>query len=175
MTREEIIAVVDKVKNGTITRVTYQTDMPVKAALKKQGYSITKIVETSGRLGVNYHNMAIVIARKAEEALQGKEPVVRANNYEWIIENKIKHNTSTDKDYLVLAYLPKCAHTKIKYIVTTPDGVATYSGQDFLKRTDLVDLIIKSYWTPSPTSGGVRTIAFENILGINKNGVKVTF
>ena len=172
MTRQQIIEAVEKVKNGTIARVTYQTELPVKAAFKKQGYSIIKVVETSGRLGVNYHHIAKVIARKAEE--QFKEAVQRANNYEWIIQNKVKHNTVTDKDYLVLANLPKGHHTKSKYIVTTPDGVTSYCTLDFIGN-GLTELVIDSYWRPSATGGEVRNIAFDNILCINKTGDRVTF
>lgn len=175
MTREEIITVVGNVKNGTITRVTYQTFLPVKAAFKKQGYSIVKVVETSGRLGVNYNHISAVIARRELEAQQGKEPVERTNNYEWVIENKIKHNRATEKDYLVIANLPKGHHTKSKYIVTTLEGQTTYSSLDFLQNPELRELVINSYWTPSQSGGEVRNIAFDNILAINRNGVKVTF
>lgn len=169
LNREQIIEAVDNVKNGTIARVTYRTELPVKAAFKKQGYKVIKVVETSGRLGVNYHNIATVIARKAEQEMT--ESVQRANNYEWVIRNKVKHNTATNKDYLVLASFNQGHHTRSKYIVSYMGEETTYSSAvDTVK-----DLVINSYWTPGKTAGEVRNISFENILCINNVGQRVSF
>lgn len=169
--KETILDAVSGVKNGTITRVTYRTEVPLKAAYKKLGYSIVKVVETSGRLGVNYHNIASVIARKAEEGL--KEAIQRTNNYEWIIDNKVKHNTVTGKDYLVLASFNNGHHTKSKYIVKCDAIDETLSSEEFMN-SDMKEFVINSYWNKG-ASPEVKTIAFDNIIQISSFGDKVSF
>ena len=173
LTRDQIIEAVSKVRNGTIARVTYQTELPLKAEYKKQGYSIIKVVETSGRFGVNYHNIGSVIARKAAET--HKDVVVRKNNYTWVIKHKVKHNESTGKDYIVMANFNKGHHTKSKYIVIYhSEELNTYNNTQF-ENSYFVEMVINSYWNKSNSGGEVKTITFENIIRINDVGTKVLF
>ena len=90
LNRDLIIEAAEKVKPGTIARICYKTELPVKAEWKKQGDKMYKIVETSARLGVNYGNIASVKARKELE--ENKPQIKRTNNYEWVIKNKVRHN-----------------------------------------------------------------------------------
>ena len=166
--REVIINEAAKVKPGTITRIMYKTECPVKAEYKKQGYRMFKMVETSARLGVNYHHIASVIARKAEEGL--KETVARVNNYEWVLKNKVRHNTATGKDYLYAATFNKGHHTYSCYILMQPDSseLKWFSPLD-LEESEYKDILIPSYWKGSnPTE--VRNISFENIYRIGSEG-----
>jgi hypothetical protein len=173
LSRSQIIDAAKGVRNGTIARVTYKTQLPVKSEFKKEGYNVFKIVQTSGRLGVNYHNIANVIARKNE--MGDVEPIKRANNYEWVVENKVKYNNKTQKHYLVLANFNKGHHTKSLYIVYHNDDMVILTREQFEDNPEMRNLIINSHWTPSKTGGEVRNISFENIIAINNVGTKIKF
>jgi hypothetical protein len=171
LNREQIIEATNKVKNGTIARVTYKTEVPLKAEFKKQGYKMIKITETSARFGVNYGHISSVIARNAEKQLE--EAVQRTNNYEWVIKNKVKYNTKTDREYLVLANFNKGHNTKSKYLLE-----GTFVGT--IDMGDSIDshythLVIDSYYKKPDHYGEVKTIAFDNILRINDVGQKISF
>ena len=171
--RDIIIQEAQNVRPGTITRICYKTELPVKAEFKHQGYKIFKVVETSARLGVNYYNIASVIARKAEE--ESREAPKRANNYEWVIKNKVRHNTSTGKDYLYIATFNKGHHTKSYYVVTNSEEPSTswYTADEFV---DLCykNYVIPSYWAKqsSPVSE-VKNISFENVYRIGNAGAAI--
>lgn len=173
LTNEQIIEAVSNVKNGCITRITYKTELPIKAEFKKQGYKIVKIVETSVRFGVDYFNIGSVVERKAKEAEEGKVPVVRKNPYEWIIDNKVKHHIEKDRYYVVAANLNGGHNTKSKYVL-----IGSAIGN--LDMGDEIDphythIVLDSYFKKSSSGGEVRTIAFENIIRINDLGTKVDF
>ena len=172
LNREQIIEATNKVRNGTIARVTYRSEVPLKAEFKKQGYKLIKITETSARFGVEYGRIASVIARKAEQALE-ESTTHRANNYEWVIRNKVKYNTKTDREYLVLANFNGGHHTKSKYILE-----GTFVGT--IDMGDTIDdayehIVIDSYYKRPDSYGEIKTIAFDNILRINNMGQKVYF
>lgn len=169
LARDTIIEEAMKVRPGTLTRVGYTSELPVKAEYKKKGYRMFKIVETSVRLGVNYHNIASVIARKAEEGL--KEAVQRTNNYEWVIKNKVSHNTATGKDYLYVANFNNGHNTKTRYFIE-----GTFVGT--IDMGDEIDehfahLLIPSYWNRKSNGGEVRTISFDNIYKIRSAGASL--
>ena len=168
--REQIISATKEIRGGTIARITYKTEVPVKAEFKKQGYRIIKIVETSVRFGVNYNNISSVILRKSNPDYT---PSFRKNNYEWVIKNRIKHNNQTNKDYLVVASLPSKHNTKVKYIIE-----GTFVGT--IDTGDTIDpnykhIVIDSYFKKASESREIRSISFENIININKIGEKITF
>ena len=169
LTNEEIMTAISSVRGGSIARIAYMTQVPLKAEFKKQGYELTKVVETSVRCGVNYNKIASVIARKSAADYV---PSTRKNNYEWVIRNRVKHNTNTDKDYIVVASLPTGHHTKVKYIL---DGtfVGTIDMGDSID-SHYKELVIDSYFKESPPSE-IKTIAFDNILMINQAGDKIIF
>ena len=170
LTSEQILTATSQVRGGTIARITYKTEVPIKAEFKKQGYKITKIVESSVRFGVNYHNIASVIARKSQESVNQTS---RANNYEWIIKNRVKHNTKTDKDYLVVANLPVNHNSKVKYIL---EG-SIMGTLDMGNRIDgpYKDIVLNSYFNRNSDEREIRTISFENIITINKIGNRIHF
>ncbi len=168
--REEIISAVRAVRGGAITRVTYKTDVPVKAEFKNQGYKITKIVETTARIGVNYGHLPSVINRKEETKYDSTK---RTNNYEWIVKDRICHNTNTGKDYVALVSFNNGHHTKVKYII---DG--TFVG--VIDMGDEIDkaykhIVLDSYFKKSSNPGEFKRVSFENIIRINNVGTKLVF
>lgn len=171
LNREQIIESVNQIRNGTIARVTYKSEVPLKAEFKKQGYKLTKITETSARFGVSYGKIASVMARNAEQS--NEEKTSRTNNYEWVIKNKVKYNTKTDKEYLVLANFNKGHHTKSKYILE-----GTFVGA--IDMGDSIDnhythLVIDSYFKNKDYAPEVKTVAFDNIIKINNVGKEISF
>ena len=171
LNREQIIEATNRVRNGTLARVSYKTEVPLKAEFKKQGYKLIKITETTARFGVSYGKIASVIARNAERTLE--EATKRTNNYEWVIKNKVQYNTKTNKEYLVLANFNKGHNTKSKYILE-----GTFIGT--IDMGDSIDshythLVIDSYFKKSGNYGEIKTISFDNILRINDMGQKIYF
>lgn len=171
LNRNLIIEAAEKVKPGTIARICYKTELPVKAEWKKQGYKMYKIVETSARLGVNYGNIASVKARKELE--ENKPQIKRTNNYEWIIKNKVRHNTNTDKDYLYIALFNKGDNTKTKYIVESPSMGTIDLGRELDSLYN--HILIDSYFKNKYQSPEVKNISFDNIIRINSIGDKIKF
>ena len=170
LNKEQILSAVTAIRGGRIGRLTYMTDVPVKAEFKKQGYKITKIVESSVRFGVNYHNIASVTERKSEQSTVTN---TRANNYEWVIKNRIKHNNKTDKDYLVVANLPVNDNIKVKYILQGSTIGIIDMGTEIAH--NYKEIVIDSYFKKAFEKPEIRTIAFENIIRINNLGDRVSF
>ena len=170
LNREDIINTIKEIHGGAIARVTYRTDVPIKAEFKRQGYKITKIVETTVRIGVNYGHLPSVMARNEES---NNESTQRTNNYEWVIKDRICHNTKTNKDYVALISFNKGHHTKVKYVI---DG--TFVGSiDMGDEIDKVyrHIVLDSYFKKPSTPTEFRRVAFENIIRINNVGTKIFF
>ena len=171
LNREQIIEATNSVKNGTIARVTYKTEVPLKAEFKKQGYRLIKITETTARFGVNYGHIASVIVRNTERSPE--ETTQRTNNYEWVIHNKVQYNTKTNKEYLVLASFNKGHNTKSKYILE-----GTFVGT--IDMGDSIDghyahLVIDSYFKSNKPASEIKKIGFDNLIRINQVGQKISF
>jgi hypothetical protein len=170
LTKEEIVNAIKAVRGGTIARITYKTEVPIKAEFKRKGYKIIKIVETSARIGVNYGHLPSVISRN--ESNNG-ETSNKTNNYEWIIKDRVCHNTKTNKDYVALVSFNQGHHTKVKYVI---DG--TFVGSiDMGNEIDKVyrHIVLDSYFKKPSTPTEFRRIAFENIIKINDVGTKLYF
>lgn len=119
LTMEQICSKCNNYGNGRIIRIGYSKELGMLKKFADQGFRAYKLTETSVRLGVAYGNIKAVIARKAEEG--DKPKVERANNYEWIIRNKVKLNSNTGKSYLQVATLNKGHNTKSQYMVYNPE------------------------------------------------------
>ena len=52
MTKEEIIDTITNLRNGTMARIMYVTELPLKTEFAKLGYKILKVTETTARFGV---------------------------------------------------------------------------------------------------------------------------
>ena len=159
MTHEEIKAALESIPAGRFFRLRYTSEMKVKAEFKKQGISVMKVTETTMRTGVAYERIASVVEYKATHEPKRDKPV--ANNWEWIVPNRIKYNTNTKKTYAVLASVPHGSNSEVYYIVTDKDG-------DRIMTEDTLDksLMQDSVWSQSAYPNAIRTIAFDNILDI---------
>lgn len=159
MEHNKIIEALESIPAGRFFRISYSSELPVKAAHKKAGVSVIKVVETTVRTGVSYNNIGAVKEYKATHEPKRTTPV--ENNWEWVIKDKVKYNSKTDKTYAVIALVNGGHNTKSHYIVTDTNGTREVE-HDALDRS----LIIDSYWNKGDYVDAVRTIAFNNIIDI---------
>ena len=156
MSNNTLINTIKTIPAGRFFRMSYKSELPVKAAFKKQGISITKITDTTVRTGIKYENIT-----KVKEYKSSHEPssIVRTNNYVWIYANRLKHNTSTGKDYFVVAPM-KNSHSKSTYVIKDAAGERVISFEELDKT-----LVQDSYWKSSEGFPPViRTISLDNII-----------
>jgi hypothetical protein len=118
LTYNQIMAEAANCGNGRIIRVGYSKEMSLIKAWAEKGIRVYKLTETSVRLGVNYGNIATVKARKAAEG--DKPKVERANNFSWVIPNKVKYNSNTGKTYLQVATLNGGHNTRNQFLIYDP-------------------------------------------------------
>lgn len=161
---ENLFEAIVKSKPGTISRISYKSEVPLKSAFKKQ-YSIIKITETSNRLGVCYDNINAV----KEDRKNNPDKKKRVLNYTWIVKNKILKNENNGEFYLNLASFPNGDNAKVEYhlMKIEEDGTKTQvefekdSMNDFMK-----EMVINSYLTKK-NSPVIKRINLKNILSLN--------
>lgn len=151
MKTEAIIKRISEIPAGRFFRVRYISKVKVKAEFEKQGITIFKIVDTTTRTGVKYNNIEGVTPTKYPE---DKAPKV--SNWEWVVKNRIKHNTKTGKDYLVIAPIGKGANTKVSYVFSDNDDSVIVS-KDVVK-----NYAINSYWKEERPA--IMNVTLENVL-----------
>ena len=161
MSHSEIINAVSAIKNGCMCRIKYKSDLPIKALYKKQGIAIVKITDVTARTGVAYEHLASVIARKSLPDYV--TPLSRANNYEWIIPNKVAYNTKTLRYSIRIATVNKHNNRKVKYMLIKENHVV----EQISELTDDIKAYVQdSYWNRS-SAPEIQNISFENIIAIN--------
>lgn len=156
MKTEAIIKRVSEIPAGRFFRVRYITKVKLKSEYEKQGYSILKIVDTTTRTGVKYQNIAGV---EIKDKFEDKQP--KTNNWEWVVKDRIKHNTKTGKDYLVIAPISKGSNTVKSYVLTIPEGVSNTIPECDVKNT----YTVPSYWKDGEKPA-VMNVTLENILWV---------
>ena len=156
MKSEAIIKKISEIPAGRFFRVRYTTRVKLKAEWEKQGYSILKIVDTTTRTGVKYKNIAGVELKDKFEDTQPK-----TNNWEWVVKDRIKHNTKTGKDYLVIAPISKGSNTVKSYVLTTPEGVSNTIPECDVKST----YTVPSYWKTGDKPV-IMNVTLENVLTV---------
>ena len=83
----------------------------------------------------------------------------KKTNWEWVVKDRIKHNTKTGKDYLVIAPISRGSNTVKSYVLTTPSGVSNTIPECDVKNT----YTVPSYWRDSEKPA-VMNVTLENIL-----------
>ena len=156
MKTEAIIKRVIEIPAGRFFRVRYITKVKLKAEYEKQGYSILKIVDTTTRTGVKYQNIASV---ELKDKFEDNQP--KTNNWEWVVKDRIKHNTKTGKDYLVIAPISRGSNTVKSYVLTTPAGVSNTIPECDVKNT----YAVPSYWKDGEKPA-VMNVTLENVLWV---------
>ena len=168
MTRERIVESISNLRNGTMARITYVTELPLKSEFAKKGYRILKVVETTGRFGVNYSNIKSVIEKKSDPNYKHVE---KENNFEWIVKNKISHNTKTGKDYIRFAPMKKGANKHSNMIFVDTEGKHfSFDSNDLPE--DFQKMVVNSYWSKKHEAPAVQTICLDNVIMIKSKSIK---
>lgn len=167
MTKEEIVSTVANLRNGTMARIKYVTELPMKAEFAKQGYKILKVTETTARFGVKYANLSAVKEKQSDSVKPERQ-----NNYEWVVENKIAHNNNTNKDYIRFAPLKKYGsnkHTNLIFVDTT-GKYFSFDGKEL--PTDFKNMVQNSYWNKNHETPDIQTVLLENVILLKTKSAK---
>lgn len=158
MTNERIMEVINTIKKGTMFRISYKSELPVKALYKNMGYKVIKVVSETVRTGIDYDNIGVVIERKSNQ-VENDRPA-RANNYEWVIKNSVLYNSNTDKYYVrVVPLIKNGANKKVKYEVVTPEGTS-----ELEKLSEEIKERIQNSYFSDKVAPAVKNIGFNNII-----------
>ena len=151
MKTEAIIKKIKEIPAGRFFRVRYISKVKVKAEYEKVGVTIFKIVDTTTRTGVKYQNIEGVKLNDYPAEYTPKK-----TNWEWVVKDRIKHNTNTGKDYLVIAPIGKGSNARLEYILTNDDG-------SFVRtKEEIEEYVTKSYWKDEKPA--IMNVTLENVL-----------
>ena len=169
MNNEVIINALKSIKPGCLFRITYKSELPVKAEFKKNGYRLVKITEATVRTGVDYSNIQSVIEKRENASEDGAVAKQRENNFEWIIRDRVSYNSNTNKFYARVATLRNGgANIHSKFILV--DSMSETYELEKLSESQK-DIVQNSYWNRA-SAPEVQNISFENIISIGKVVVK---
>lgn len=156
MNENEIISAVSSIKNGCYGKITYKSELPVKAAFKKQGISIVKVTNANVRFGVCYENIGSVIEYKETHEVQPLK-----TGYHWVVPNKISFNENTGKSYVRFASTHNHGAKHSTYFVIENGNAVEFAELP----TEKKEIVQNSYWKEKEVPE-VQNIKFENILSI---------
>lgn len=158
MKRDFIIDSIKAIKPGCLFRITYKSEIPVKAEFKNNGIRLIKITETTVRTGVAYRNLKSVMATEATSSTEHKK-----SNFEWVVTNRVSYNSNTDKMYARIATIKNGNNAHHKYIVEC-NGIC--EEVDSLNEAQR-NFVVNSYWNKHETPS-VQNVSLDNILSIGK-------
>ena len=153
MKTEKLLEAIKAIPGGRFFRVRYMTKVKMTAEAINDGITIMKIVDTTTRTGVKYRNIAGVIPNEYPDSYVPKE-----TNWEWVIPQRVKHNSKTGKDYLVIAPIAKGHNTHVSYVLTDGDGKSYIIDKDTAKKYS-----VASYWKDGEKPA-IMNVTLENVL-----------
>ena len=143
--------IIENIPAGRFFRISYRSELPLKAEYKKQGVKIVKYTTTTTRTGVQYSHIKGVVPSENSKY---------TSYYAWIVRNKIKRNINSGKDYVQLAPIWKGSNKKTSLYLTNSNGTRKISDDE-----------IKEYVIPSYFSKGeapkVISVSLDNVIGVN--------
>ena len=160
MSYDSVISAISSIHGGSMARIAYYSELPMKAEAKKGGYTIYKITETTARFGVEYSNIGSVIALRNSPDYVA--PAEKANNNEWIIRNRVSHNTKTGKTSVRFVPMTSGSNRKVSYVMESPFRTVILGDciPDMFKTT-----VQDSYWKKS-SMPVVQSININNIIAL---------
>lgn len=164
LSNNSIISEVTKIRPGTMFRIGYTTQVPVAAAHKNMGCSITKVVLTTVRTGVKYDNISAVIKKRAELEGEVKPERKYTNPFEYTIPNRVCRHITNGTEYLCLATV-KNSNTFTQYIVhdAYEGKTVVLTAEEFLA-SKYREFPIPSYFNKRETEW--FRVSFDNIYRI---------
>ena len=162
LTYNQIMAEAANRRNGSYIRVGYSKELKMLKDWYEKGIRAYKLTETTVRIGVAYANIAAVKARKAAEA--NKPVVERANNWSWVIHNKVKYNSNTGKTYLQVATVKGGHNTRNQFLVYDPNqGWFVLEKEEWELSEYYLMIDVKSREPRKGDAPDIYTITFDNI------------
>ena len=162
LTYNQIMAAAANCRNGSYIRVGYSKELKMLKDWQERGIRAYKLTETTVRLGVAYNKIAAVVARKAAEA--DKPKVERANNWSWVIPNKVKYNSNTGNTYLQVATVNGGHNTHNQFLVYDPHiGWTLFEKPEWELSEYYMMTDVKSREPRKGAAPEIYTITFDNI------------
>ena len=156
MKLEQVLNQMKSIKNGTFGTIEYQTSLPVNKEAKKAGLQVICKTKKMVRFGADYKNIV--------SELQSIEVKPRQNNYSWVIENKVSHNSKTEKDYIRISNINRKTINR-EYFLLGDSGIKSSSVNTL---DEFESLLQPSYLKNTGYSKPVvQNISIENIISIN--------
>ena len=165
MSYESVISAVKSIHGGSMARITYFSEMPMKAANKKNGYVIYKVVSTTARFGVNYSNIGSVAALRNSPDYVA--PTKRENNNEWVLVNRVSHNSKTGKTSVRFVPMTKGSNKKVTYILKSADRTVVLG--ESIPET-FKSMVLDSYWNNN-SCPVVQSVNINNIIALHNRAM----
>lgn len=153
MKTEKLLEAIKAIPGGRFFRVRYMTKVKMTAESIKNGVTIMKIVDTTTRTGVRYNKIAGVVLNEYPDSY-----VPKVSNWEWVIPQRVKHNSKTGKDYLVIAPIAKGHNTVVSYILTDGEG-----NSRVITKEEAKEYSVPSYWKDGDKPA-IMNVTLENVL-----------
>lgn len=147
-----IMEIISEVKNGTINRIVYKSELPINKDAKRLGIKIYSVTDKLIRFGVAY---------KGEDSSEAAGSKKKTNNFNWILKNKISFNSNTEKYYLRISKLNKHSNTKRNYFIDINGDCMQIS--EATAKEFLIPSYGKSYGPHT-----IQNISIENIIQFNR-------
>ena len=116
--RETVKTIINGIKAGTFTRVTYTSAPSLTSASKKAGVKVTKVTTTTVRVGVDYENLKAVQQYKAEHTVEKRD----FSSWENDEEGRIVTVPSTGNTLVRVYKVPQNSNTKSYFIIEDGNG-----------------------------------------------------
>ena len=142
----------DSIRPGSFTRLTYKSEMPLLKEAKSEGYKVEKITSITTRFKISYNKMK---SYKASE-----KSSTRKNPYTTLVPNLFY--SCKDKKYISTYPISKGSNKRTAYVVTYPNG----DKKCFLNKGD-ISKFIKPASKSALKSTNYMKINIDNIISIN--------
>lgn len=147
-----ISKLMESVKPGSFTRLTYKSEMPLTKEFKSEGYRVEKITSITTRFKISYNKLK---SYKAPE-----KSSTRKNPYTTLVSNLFY--SCGDKKYISTYPISKGANKRTAYIVTYPNG----DKRCLLNKND-ISKFVKPASKSALKSTNYMKINIDNIISIN--------
>lgn len=165
MSYESVLDAIKTIRGGSMARITYFSEMPLKAVHKNNGYVIYKVVSTTARFGISYSNIGSVVAlRNAPDYVA---PAKKENNNEWVIVNRVSYNSKTGKTSVRFVPMTKGSNKKVTYILKSADRTVVLG--ECIPET-FKSMVQDSYWRNS-SCPVVQSVNINNIIALHNRAM----
>lgn len=162
LSAETVKNIVNAIKGGTITKVTYTSAPSLTAQSKKAGVKITKVTSKLCRLGLDYEAMKEIREYKATHETSQYD----YSSWENDEDGRIVYVPKTNNTLVRIYKLPNHSNTKSYYIITDEKGTRAVEEMSEEEKAYITPSYFKA---PNPNAPYIPTqkINIENFIEIN--------